>query len=130
MNVAPHVRDLSHTGGEVTRPCRFGLRLQRGAVFADFDADDSRANGRGRVRLLRISFDGYGCCEVEGRAGPMSAADTALLLQFADDGGGDAGGLDAGAAGDVLRRYFAANRDVLWEDALADHGLLGGGNDL
>lgn len=47
-----------------TRPCDFSLNLEtpRGTVFADFDelADEC-------VTLRRISFDGYGCCETEGR---------------------------------------------------------------
>ena len=49
----------------------------------------------------------------------MPPGDIALLLRFADGG-------DADAVCEALRRYFEANLDVLWEDALTDHGLLGG----
>ena len=41
-----------------TRPCRYCLGLQDDSVFADFDIDSE-----GRVFLVRISFDGYGCYE-------------------------------------------------------------------
>jgi len=57
-----------------TRPCSFCLCLQGGSVFADFDTDDVSI-----ISLRRISFDGYGSCEVESTT-RMSSADSRLLL--------------------------------------------------
>ena len=96
-----------------TRPCSFCLSLQGGSVFADFDTDDADI-----LSLRRISFDGYGCCEVEV-APRMSSADSRLLL---DALGRDE--LDTVPVHDVLRRFFRASSDVVWRDALAQHDLL------
>ncbi len=97
-----------------TRPCSFCLSLQGGSVFADFDTDHADI-----VSLRRISFDGFGCCDVGETVTKMSSDDSRLLL-------------DAMARGEVgsvqveetLRRYFRENMDVIWSDALAEHGLL------
>jgi hypothetical protein len=97
-----------------TRPCSFCLSLQGGSVFADFDADDSDI-----VALRRISFDGFGCCRVEGLTSKMSCDDSRVLL--------DAVALDqleTSNVEDVLRRYFRDNTNVIWDDALVRHELL------
>jgi hypothetical protein len=52
---------------------RFCLSLQEDSVFADFDVGDD-----GRVVLLRISFDGYGCCS--GDFTTMNHEDSELSL--------------------------------------------------
>ena len=97
-----------------TRPCRFCLCLQDGAVFADFDVD-----AQGRVFAVRVSFDGYGCCTTPESVGRMTAQDSQALLAMVA-----AGLLDVDAADRVLSQYFEENRQVIWEDALRDHGLL------
>jgi len=94
------------------RACRFCISFQGGSVFGDFDVDPD-----GRVFAVRVSFDGYGCCDAP-EIGRMSMdASTALLAQVSE------GSLDATAA-DRLRTYFRQNRDVLWSDALEEHGLV------
>jgi hypothetical protein len=82
-------------------------------VFADFDVDEE-----GRVRLLRISFDGYGCCHTD-RGPKMDRATSRLLIAAVDRG--EVGEL---AVETALRGYFRTNSEVIWKDALADHDLL------
>ena len=96
-----------------TRPCSFCLCMQGGSVFADFDRDDTSI-----VSLRRISFDGYGCCEVES-ATRMSSADSRLLLDAIARGE-----LESVQVEEVLRRYFRESKGVIWSDALAEHDLL------
>ena len=97
-----------------SRPCSFCLSLQGGSVFADFDTDDA-----GLISLRRISFDGFGCCRIEAPITKMSSGDSRLLLDSVSRG-------DVGSAQveDALRRYFSANTDLIWGDALAEHDLL------
>ena len=99
-----------------TRPCAFCLSLRGGSVFADFGVDH-----RGRAYLVRISFDGYGCCQPgwRTRLGRMSKSDTELLLAAVESDE-----VDTPAIARILRTYFSQNRDLLWPDALADHELL------
>jgi hypothetical protein len=96
-----------------TRPCSFCLCLQEGSVFADFDVD-----GEGVVSLRRISFDGFGCC-YPAAAAVMSLEDSRELREAV------ASETVAGPrVAAVLRRFFEHVQDVLWKDALEEHGLL------
>jgi hypothetical protein len=97
-----------------TRPCSFCLSLQGGSVFADFDTDDT-----GIISLRRISFDSFGCCQAGGSVTKMSSGDSSLLLDAIARGE-----LGSTQVEEMLRKYFRANKDVIWSDALAEHGLL------
>ncbi len=96
-----------------SRPCRFCLSLQGDSVFADFDVDPD-----GRVFAVRVSFDGYGCCDAPADIGRMNAHDSDVLLSMVKQGSIDS------TVSEVLRVYFRQNRDALWSDALARHGLI------
>ena len=96
-----------------SRPCRFCLSLQGGSVFADFDVDRD-----GRVFVVRISFDGHGCCRAPADVGRMTVRDSEALLAMVQQGS------VLPTAAEILRTYFQQNRDAFWSDALADHGLL------
>lgn len=104
---------VKHVWDTPTRPCRFSLNLQDACVFADFDV-----NWHGEVYLTRISFDGYGCCTTERDASRLSAEESQVLLNFVD-----ADDVDRDEVREILYRYFAANQDVIWRDALVENGL-------
>ena len=112
MKIAVTTHPVMHT-----RPCSFCLCLQEGSVFADFDLDAS-----GNVLLRRISFDRYGCCQPEDSISTMSASDSRVLKDAVARGNFEDSGVD-----DVLLRYFQENKDLIWRDALEEHGLLGSG---
>lgn len=97
-----------------TRACRFSLCLQGGCVFADFNLDQD-----GRVYLERISYDGYGCCSIDGEVERMPLDDSRSLMKLvnADD-------VDRDEAREILYRYFHLIKDEIWSDALEEHGLL------
>ncbi len=92
-----------------------GLALEDDSVFADFDMDA----GEERLYLVCVSFDGYGCCSLSGEVGRMSREESQLLLAMAAKGE-----IDEGAVESILRKYFARNARVLWEDALRRYELL------
>ena len=96
-----------------TRPCSFCLCRQEGSVFAAFDVD-----GEGAVSLRRISFDGFGCC-YPAAAAVMSPGDSRELREAV---AGDT--VSEPSVAEVLRRFFGQAQEVLWKDALIDHGLL------
>jgi len=97
-----------------TRPCSFCLCLQRGCVFADFNIDSD-----GRVYLVRISFDGYGCCPTEGKVSRMPLDESQTLVRRVDTDD-----VDRDEIREILYRYFDENQGLIWPDALVDHGLL------
>ena len=97
-----------------TRPCRYCLSLQDGSGFADFDVDTND-----QLFLVRISFDGFGCCRISDSTRTMSIEDSTRLIRWleSDD-------LSNDAVTAILTQYFEANSDIIWRDALVTHGLL------
>jgi len=95
------------------RACRFCLCLQNGSVFADFDVDPD-----GYVFAVRVSFDGYGACRAPADIARMTARDSATLLAMIEEG------VIEDVAEPILREYFRRTRDVIWNDALEEHGLV------
>lgn len=97
-----------------TRQCDFCLCLQGGSVFADFNIASD-----GRVYLMRISYDGYGCCNTDGNATKLPLEESQTLLKLID-----ADGVNRDEVREILYHYFDQNKDVLWRDALEEHKLL------
>jgi hypothetical protein len=90
------------------------LCLQGGGVFADFDVDSD-----GQVYLVRISFDGYGCCETEGKVARMPLDESRTLFKLVDTDD-----VNRDEIREILYRYFDLNQNIIWRDALAEHELL------
>ena len=115
----------------------FSLSLHGDSVFADFDVDEDR-----RVFLVRMSFDGYGCCDTAGTE-TMGESDSQRLLEMINR---HAAAVDysfrkreyspkseesfevSGEASEeferMLRAYFQKNKHVIPHDALDGHSLL------
>ncbi|MEQ4617117.1 MAG: hypothetical protein ABN482_03620 [Corticimicrobacter sp.] len=99
-----------------SRPCQYCLCLQDGAVFADFNT-----SAEGGLYLVRISFDGYGCCYPDP-AHDVSRMSLRQSRHLIDGIVRDA--LDTPVVIAILSGYFDENRAVLWSDALERHGLV------
>lgn len=97
-----------------SRPCHFCLSLQGGAVFADFGIDEDN-----HVFLIRISFDGYGCCECSETSTKMDTSDSKLLVAMINNKE-----LDQFSVNALLRTYLGENKNVVWADALEEYELL------
>ena len=97
-----------------SRPSRYCLGLQDDSVFADFDVDSD-----GCVFLLRISFDGYGCCSTAEKARRMSPDISKRLIRLVESDDVASGEFAA-----ILSQYFSENSDVIWKDALQEHDLI------
>jgi len=83
-------------------------------ILADFNIDSDE-----RVYLVRISFDGYGCCATEGKIArmPLDESHTLVKLVNTDDVYRD-------EIREILYRYFDRNQNAIWRDALEEHDLL------
>ncbi|MCW5956649.1 MAG: hypothetical protein KIT61_08685 [Pyrinomonadaceae bacterium] len=88
--------------------------MQDDSVFADFDVDEE-----GCVRLVRISFDGYGCCRTADNISSMSPEMSSKWIDLVE-----ANNVTSEDLSGILSKYFRENRDVIWEDALLEHELL------
>ncbi|MGM8227198.1 hypothetical protein ACSV5M_11480 [Cellvibrio sp. ARAG 10.3] len=92
-----------------TRPCDYSLGLQEDSVFMDLSLDQ-----QGCFCLVRISFDGYGCCnlsEIEQEKSTMNSTESSLLKALLDSGD-----YDNQCIGEILSKFLYEFKDLVWED--------------
>jgi hypothetical protein len=101
--------------------CDITISILNGSIHADYKlVKDASSNKKG-LKLIRISFDGFGCCNCRNNSAlPLSATDSAVIMSSADKTGID----EDGAISSILRNNFHTNRSVIWEDALERYKLL------
>ncbi len=97
-----------------SRPADFYLGFDEGSVFLDFGNIE-----KNRIRLIRISFDGYGCCELGSRAEPLTAGDSMLFKEIIQSGISDQALLLT-----IVKRVLKLNANLIWQDALEQCGLI------
>lgn len=97
-----------------SRPADYYFGCLDDSVFIDFDDCED-----GSVRLSRISFDGYGCCNLEDRAIPMNEIDSQAFKEIVRSII-----LDQVLLLKIIKDTILVNRKILWEDALSKYGLI------
>src|SRR5688572_26010846 len=63
-----------------SRPADYYLGYLEGSVFLDFNN-----YGKDKICLIRISFDGYGCCNLGNQAVPLNEDDSKTFKQIIQD---------------------------------------------
>ncbi len=96
-----------------SRPADYYLCYLDGCVFMDFNRAPA-----GQIQLVRISFDGYGCCNVKN-AIPFEPDDAKAFKTMMK-----AGILDQALLTTIIKKTIAVNKASLWEDALTRYDLL------
>ncbi|WP_145996396.1 hypothetical protein [Dysgonomonas massiliensis] len=93
-----------------TRPADYYLGCLDGSVFLDFnDTNDF-------VSLIRISFDGYGCCNLGSDSVPLNENDSSLLKKMMQNGT-----IDQDILEEIVRKAISLNKSLIWEDALEEY---------
>lgn len=95
-----------------SRPADYYLGYLDGCVFLDFDNV-----GQNRICLRRISFDGYGCCELTD-AVPLDSADSDIFRAIVQNEIKDQDTLRT-----IVTRAIALNKELVWADALEQYDL-------
>lgn len=96
-----------------SRPADYYLGYADGSVYMDFN---DTVNG---ICLIRISFDGYGCCSFAADSIPLPAEESELfrkILKSTD--------LNQKVLGENIRKAIWINRGFIWEEALEEYGLI------
>src|ERR1044072_5895123 len=96
-----------------SRPADYYLGCCEGSVYIDFDNYDNK-----RICLVRISFDGYGCCDMKDLAIPMNEVDSSAFKEIIKSELADQSQLTV-----IVKKTIFNNRDLIWEDALVEYGL-------
>lgn len=97
-----------------SRPADYYLGYLDGCVFLDFDNVDND-----KVCLKRISFDGYGCCELAGRAVPLNENDSKVFKDIIQGKVKDQNTLSA-----IVKKAIGLNKMLIWTDALEEYNLI------
>lgn len=97
-----------------TRKADFHLGCLDGSVFIDFNQSNDRL-----IKLCRISFDGYGCCNMAGTANTLNAE---MSNRFIEEIQKDK--LDQKELTALVKEIIRINREHIWTDALEEYNLL------
>ncbi len=109
LNIRSHKWDVKG------RPCNYSLAMQDDGVFADFNL---LANGC--LRLVRISFDGFGCFSTEDASeiGVVNKQDSDKVISAFEKDRFDIHILN------IISRFLSENGEHLWGEALECHELV------
>lgn len=97
-----------------SRPADYYLGYMDGCVFMDFN---NRNNNQ--VYLKRISFDGYGCCDLLERAEPLTEDNSRIFKNILQNNINDEATLFA-----IIKETITRNKKLLWLDALEEYSLI------
>ena len=97
-----------------SRKADFYLGCLEGCVFLDFNYTVDK-----RIYLCRISFDGYGCCNIDSNA---QCLDNQTSKEFINEIQKD--NLDQEKITKVVLELIRLNKDNIWTDALEEYKLI------
>lgn len=109
-----HEFDFFKTTMPDSRKADFYLGCLDGSVFIDFNYTTNN-----RINLCRISFDGYGCCDLENDA---KCLDDQLSKAFIDEIGKD--NLNQEKITKIILELIRLDKDKIWKDALEEYNLI------
>ncbi|MDR2904959.1 MAG: hypothetical protein LBU73_03290 [Helicobacteraceae bacterium] len=97
-----------------SREANFYLGCRDGSVYLDFNYTIDK-----RINLRRISFDGYGCCDIDANA---KCLDYQLSKDFIEEI--DKDNLDQEKIKKIVLELIRLNKDSIWTDALEEYNLI------
>ena len=106
--------DFFKTTMPSSRQADFYLGCLEGSVFIDINSTTNN-----RFNLCRISFDGYGCCNLDNNA---KCLDDQLSNEFIEQLGKDE--LDQEKITKIVLELIRLNKDNIWTDALEEYNLI------
>lgn len=97
-----------------SRQADFYLGCLDGSVFIDFNQTTE-----GLISLCRISFDGYGCCNITDTKNLLN---NELSKKFVEEISKDE--LDQEKLTPIVKEIIKANKSHIWTDALKEYNLI------
>jgi hypothetical protein len=82
-------------------------------MFLDFNNQ-----GVDKVCLKRISFDGYGCCELSDQSNPLNTVDSEKFKELIQHDINDQETMLT-----IVKKAIALNIESIWTDALDEYQL-------
>ena len=97
-----------------SRKADFYLGCLNGSVFIDLNKSNENL-----ISLCRVSFDGYGCCNLNEKINYLSPE---LSKQFLDEVTKDE--LNQETLTTLVKELIRINKENLWMDALEEYNLI------
>ncbi len=97
-----------------SRKADFYLGCLGGSVFIDFNKSNENL-----ISLCRISFDGYGCCNIKDNINHLNFD---LSERFLKEIKKEI--LNQEILTPIVKEIIKINKDYIWEDALEEYGLI------
>lgn len=98
-----------------SRKADFSLGCLDSCVFIDFNLTNDKL-----ISLCRISFDGYGCCDlIDNRNLLDSEKSKQFIAELTKDE------LDQAKLTTLVKEIIKINREYIWTDALEEYNLIG-----
>lgn len=117
MNFKFHMESNDHifflTEMPASRPADFCLGYFGGSVFLDF-----KPVSGDRISLIRVSFDGYGCCDLEDVSAPLTKESSHLLKRIVQEGL-----IEQDSLSKIVREAIRLNIEHIWKDAITEYQL-------
>jgi hypothetical protein len=96
-----------------SRKADFYLGCLDGSVFIDFNQSDKNL-----ISLCRISFDSYGCCDIEKEVFVSRELSNQFLNEFGKKE------LDQTELTKIVKEIIKLNEKSIWRDALEEYNLI------
>lgn len=97
-----------------SRKADFYLGCLDGSVYLDFNS-----NADNLIYLCRISFDGYGCCNIDNNAKCLNYRLSKIFIEEIDKDN-----IDQERITQIVLQLIKLNKDNIWIDALEEYGLI------
>lgn len=97
-----------------SRPANIYLGCLGSSVYIDFDFKNN-----GCLCLKRISFDGYGCCDLGKEAIPLSLERTTRFMDLYKSSA-----VNAADFIDIVVGTVVDNKELIWQDALKEYRFI------
>ena len=83
-------------------------------MFIDFNKLES-----GQISIIRISFDGYGCCSLNEKAKTLNTKDSELFIDQMN-----IEPIDQNTITELVKKAIRINQEQIWTDALEKYELI------
>ncbi|MEI6221592.1 MAG: hypothetical protein WCP97_02395 [bacterium] len=102
------------TSMPASRPADYYLGCLEGSVFLDFNNF-----GSGQVSLRRISFDGYGCWNLNNQVIPINTEDSIVFKKMMK-----VQAIEQETLTTIIKKTINDNKKLIGENALAEYGFV------
>lgn len=97
-----------------TRKTKYHLGCLDSSVFIDFDCSNEN-----QIYMVRISFDGYGCCNLEDKSECLNLKDSQEFIEEFEKEN-----FNQVTISRLVKELININKDHIWTDALKEYGLI------